>query len=259
MPISFTLAAVSIRRPTGAEVVQQLPLPISLSSPASFSNFLVGKNAAAVHLLRLGKEPFVYLWGPLGSGRSHLLQAACHAHARAGGLQAYLPLADLAALGTAVLEDMEQMGLICLDDLQAVAGDVEWEEALFHLYNRVRVTGGSMLASADCSPAALKIQLPDLHSRLAWGPVFQLHMLDDDGRLEALRMHASGRGLELDDEVGNYLLRHCSRDMHKLYGLLGQLDRASMIARQRLTIPFVRKILGTGAQLRAPDGADGEE
>lgn len=222
---------------------QQLTLRIGLRDSATFANFFPGDNAAPLHLLQQGAEPFVYLWGSPGSGRSHLLQAACHAEAARGGAPAYLPFAELPPGGVALLEGLEQMSLVCLDDLQAVAGDGAWEEALFHLYNRVRDAGGRLLAAADASPAALPVALPDLRSRLAWGPVFQLQSLDDAGRLAALQLRAQARGMELGEEVGAYLLRRCPRDMHALFELLERLDQASLAAQRRLTIPFVRDLI----------------
>lgn len=220
-----------------------MTLRVGLRDSATFANFLAGDNAAALHLLQQGGEPFVYLWGGQGSGRTHLLQAACHAESAHGGSPAYLPLAALARAGTAVLDGLEQMSLVCLDDLQAVAGQGAWEEGLFHLYNRVRDAGGRLLAAADAGPAVLGVQLADLRSRLSWGPVFQLQSLDDAGKLAALQLRARARGMELGAEVGAYLLRRCPRDMHALFELLERLDQASLAAQRRLTIPFVRELI----------------
>lgn len=222
---------------------QQLTLRIGLREGATFANFVAGANAAAVAALMRGDEPFIYVWGPAGSGKSHLLQAACHGTAAGGATVAYLPLADLGDAGVAVLEGLEQVSLVCLDDLQAVAGDGAWEEALFHLYNRLRESGTRLLVSAEAGPLHCGVMLADLRSRLGWGPVYQLQPLDDAGKLEVLRRHARGRGMELPEEVALYLLRHCPRDMHALCALLERLDQASLAAQRRLTIPFVRALI----------------
>lgn len=222
---------------------QQLALRIGLRDSATFANFYAGDNAAVLHVLQQADEPFIYLWGTQGSGRSHLLQAACHAETGRGGAPAYLPLGELAPAGVGLLEGLEQMSLICLDDVQAIAGDAAWEEGLFHLYNRIREAGGRLLAAADASPLTLGINLADLRSRLGWGPVFQLQGLDDAGKLAALQLRARARGMALSDEVGSYLLRHSPRDMRALFDLLERLDRASLTAQRRLTIPFIREFL----------------
>lgn len=226
-----------------ASAGQQLPLRIGLRDSATFTNFYVGPNAAVVHTLQLAREPFIYLSGAVGSGRSHLLQAACHAVGESTGQAAYLPLQECMPMSPLMLEGMEQMVLVAIDDVELLAGNREWELALFHLYNRVREAGHRMIVAGNAAPAALGIALPDLLSRLGWGPVFQLQLLDDTGKSEALRMRAKQRGMELPAEVADYLLNHASRDMHDLFALLDTLDEGSLAAQRKLTIPFVRTFI----------------
>jgi len=185
----------------------------------------------------------VYLWGATGTGRTHLLQAACQGAAAAGATAVYLPLAQHAEFSPELLEGLETTRLVCLDDVDAIAGLDAWEQALFHLYNRLRDSERRLLAAADRAPGALPLNLADLRSRLGWGPVFQLRALSDTDKLAALKLRALHRGLELSDEVGQYLLKRCPRDLHSLFSLLDSLDRAALAAQRRLTIPFVREHL----------------
>ncbi len=222
---------------------QQIPLRIGLKDSATYANFYPGANATVVHTLQLGEEPFIYIGGALGSGRSHLLQAACHEVSEANGLAAYLPLAECMAMPPQMFEGMEQMTLLAIDDVELLAGNGEWELALFHLYNRMREAGHRMIVAGNAAPAALGIRLPDLLSRLGWGPVFQLQLLGDREKSEALRMRAAQRGMELPPEVADYLLNHASRDMHDLFELLDRLDEGSLAAQRKLTIPFVRTFI----------------
>ncbi len=219
---------------------RQLALDIGLRDSARFENYAVGANAAAVACLRAADEPFVYLAGAPATGRTHLLQAACHA---AGRDAVYVPLDQHADLAPAMLEGLEHYPLVCLDDVDAVAGEADWETALFHLYNRVREAGGRLLVAAAEVPNAAGFALADLRSRLGWGPVFRLKPLADADRLGALQQRARYRGLDLPDEVGEYLLRRSPRDMASLFALLERLDRASLAAQRRLTIPFVRTLM----------------
>ncbi|MFA7618991.1 MAG: DnaA regulatory inactivator Hda [Thiohalomonadaceae bacterium] len=221
----------------------QLALRLALPDSATLANFHMGDNGALLHALK-SDEPFIYLWGNPGAGKSHLLQAACHAAADAGDCPAYLPLRDLIATDPEVFEGLEAAGLVCLDDVDAIAGRQAWEQALFHLYNRVRDAGGRMLATGPAAPAGLDIRLPDLVSRLSWGPVFQLHALDDEGKMAALRARARARGLELSEDVAAYLMRRFARDPHSLFALLDRIDAASLVAKRRITIPFLRELLG---------------
>jgi len=222
----------------------QLPLGIGLKDAATFDNFYTAGNELVIEALQQGTDRMLYLWGPPGCGKSHLLQALCHATAANGQSRVYLPLQELMALAPELLEGLERQVLIAIDDIQVIAGMPQWEEALFHLYNRVRDHGHRLVVSATVAPAGLALTLPDLASRLGWGPVFQLAFLTDTDKQAALQMRARRRGLEMGDEVAEYLLRRCPRDMDSLFSLLNQLDRASLAAQRRLTIPFVREVLG---------------
>lgn len=225
----------------------QLPLGVGLPDGAVFETFHPGPNAEAVQAVReaaAGRgDAVVYLYGAGGAGRTHLLQAACAEAPLVGRRAALLPLRRCAALPSQVVENWEQYDLVCIDDVDGIAGDADWERALFALFNALRARGGCWLAAGADVPAALGLTLPDLASRLAAGPVFRLQPLDDDGRVAALALRARRRGLELPDEVGRYLLKHAPRDMGTLYGLLERLDHASLSQQRRLTIPLVKQVL----------------
>jgi len=221
--------------------MNQLLLGIGLRDNVSFSNFYPAKNHQAVQALQLVDETFIYLWGSSGSGKSHLLQALCQDIAEQGQAVAYLPLAE-ESMAPQMLEGMEAMSLLAIDDLDQIAGNVEWETALFHLYNRMRDAGGRLLVAARVAPAALPVQLPDLASRLSYGLTLQLHELNDEEKLKLLQLRAGNRGFDLPDEVANYLLKRCERDMDSLIQLLDKLDSATMEAQRKLTIPFVKSL-----------------
>lgn len=220
----------------------QLPLGIQLRDSATFASFYPAQNQQLLITLKETQETCVYFWGKASTGKSHLLQALCHEKAVAGWRVAYLPLAE-ADLMPAMLEDMDQFDLICVDDLQDVAGKQDWEVALFHLYNRIQSRAGRLVISANQAPASLPLGLQDLTSRLGWGLVFQLQELADEDKQAALQLRAQARGLELSDEVAAYLLRHTPRDMRSLFALLEHLDHASLAAQRKLTIPFVRELV----------------
>ncbi|MFO7858113.1 MAG: DnaA regulatory inactivator Hda [Ectothiorhodospiraceae bacterium] len=224
----------------------QLPLGIRWDDTARLATFHAGSNAralASVEALLRGDEAVLYLHGPASSGKSHLLQAAARACGETGAPVAYLPLAEPAVTGPAVLEGMEGMALVAVDDLHAVAGDRDWEEALFHTFNRLRDAGTALCFAANGRPDAVGLCLPDLVSRLRGGLVERLQRMDDDDKLAALRHRAGVRGLHLPDEVGWYLLRHQPRDPARLFRLLEVLDEAALAEKRRLTVPFVRQVL----------------
>lgn len=226
---------------------EQIPLGLQLRASALFSNFVATSQQellAQLKQLAAGGPPAqLYCWGGPGSGKTHLLQACCRHADSLARTAAYLSLKDSRELPPGMVQGWENFQLVCLDDIDAVAGHRAWEEALFHLYNRLMEQGGHWLASAAVAPAQLAIGLPDLVSRLGAGPVYQLQPLNDEQSLDAMRLRARQRGFDLPQETGRYLLRRLPRDLPALMDLLERLDTASLAAQRKLTVPFVKSVL----------------
>ncbi len=246
---------------------QQLALSVQLRDDATFDNFYPARNQAITTFLQqftarahhskdendievknnpqrqCGDFNFIYIWGAYSSGRSHLLQACCHQVRQQNVAAFYLSLRDHEQFAPEILQGLENISLLAIDDVNAIAGNVAWEEALFHCYNRLQQTQTLLIVSGNAAPASLLLKLPDLKSRLGSGITFHLHSLNDEEKLAALQLRARLRGMMLPVEVGQYLLRHFPRDMGKLFLLLDELDRATLAAKSRLTIPFLKNFL----------------
>ena len=219
---------------------QQLPLPVQLRDSASFDSFFSGPNDNAVAALR-ELSGAVFISGAPGSGRTHLLQAVARTRRCP-----YLPLADLQAFGAEALAGLEQAPALCLDDIHSVTPDRDWSLALLRLLDARRVHNLATAMSADAAPERMNCALPDLRTRLSASAVFGLHPLSDADREKLLRERANARGLELAPEVSRWLLRQLARDTGSLLAALEQLDRASLSAKRRLTLPFVQSVLVPG-------------
>jgi DnaA family protein len=226
--------------------VRQLPLGVRLPDRAVFASFLPARNREALeHVTRLaegGGGGVAWLCGPAGCGKSHLLQAAC-ARASEKLRTAYVPLGELAPLGPEILEGLRSLDFLCLDDVELIAGKLEWERAWFGVVREVEDSGSRLLVAAQSPPALLRWSLPDLGSRLAASAVFQLRALDEQEQREALQLRARLRGFELPEETARWLQRRVPRDMRTLYGILDTLDEAALVAQRRLTVPFIRSVL----------------
>ena len=226
---------------------RQLALQLQLRASARFAGYVAGPNEELLRQLQDvaggSGESFVFCQGIPGSGKTHLLQACCHAATEHGRTAAYLSLKQSDDMPPAVLEGWEQFDLLCLDDIEHIAARPDWEEAVFHLYNRVREQGSRLVVSAARAPAQLGIELADLVSRLSWGVLYPIHPLDDEQRCEAMQLRASQKGCELPDETASYLLRRLPRELPALFDTLDQLDEASLAARRKLTVPFVKSVL----------------
>jgi DnaA family protein len=164
--------------------------------------------------------------------------------AAAGGAPIYVPLSRLEQLAPAMLEGLEDLDLVCIDDVGKITGQAEWEQALFHLYNRARDGELRLVLAADSAPANLALDLPDLQSRLQSGVVFQLHELTDSERSQLLKERAGRLGIELPDAVVNYVLQRHSRSTGALVSLLQELDSQSLALKRRITVPLVKEVMG---------------
>jgi DnaA family protein len=228
--------------------VKQLALGIRLRAEALFASFWPGENAEVVAALRAPSTAPLWLWGARGTGKTHLLQAMC---AAAGDTAAYFPLDRSLALPPDALAGYERTPLLCLDDVDAVAGDLAWERALFRLFNEAADLGSRLIFAAGAAPRQSPWLLEDWRSRAAACIVYQLRELDDGGRIAALQLRAAQRGLQLPDETAEYLLKRMPRDLHSLFEVLDQLDEASLVAQRRLTIPFIRDALAKRAETKS--------
>jgi DnaA family protein len=224
--------------------VRQMPLAVRLRDRAVFESFYPGANAESIaHLqqvARTERRSVSWLFGPDASGKTHLLQAVC---AQAGASAVYLPLAELAELGPETLEGWQESRWLCLDDIEAVIGQLAWERALFNLYREAEERGASLIVAAQVPPLSLAFALADLGSRFSAADLLPIKRLEEEEQRAALRLRAQMRGLELPEEAALYLQRRFPRDMDSLYALLDTLDEAALEAGRRLTVPFIRDVL----------------
>jgi len=195
--------------------MKQLLLNIQAAPLPTLDNFVAGTNAEALHSLKLAASGdsnthFIYMWGPPGSGKSHLL-SACE------------------AIGARVADDVH-----LLDD--------EAQIALFNTYNQLKETGAVLIAAGLHAPTQMGLR-NDLATRLAWGLVYQLHPLSDEEKAQALKTHAAERGMKLPDEVVDYCLRHLRRDLPTLMATLVVLDEGALTEKKPVTVPMLRKLL----------------
>lgn len=237
--------------------VEQLLLNLRPRPDARLSDFAAPAWASLVAALEsflASPGGLFYLRGEGGLGRSHLLAALCGEAERRHMAALLLPLGELKGEDPALLQGLESMDLLAIDDLAAVAGDPAWEEALFHLFNRARAAGGRLLFSAAEGPREAGFRLPDLVSRLGQAPCWTLDLPDDTSREALVQAAARRHDLELEPDVVRYLLGRGPREPGRMLALVADLDRLSLLAGRRLTIPFVRQVL---ERVQGPVGEGG--
>ncbi|WP_404363446.1 DnaA regulatory inactivator Hda [Marinobacter sp.] len=226
----------------------QLTLGVRLRDDARFANFHGDRNADVA--ARLGTlccdsaASVIVLCGDKDTGKSHLLQAACHQAEEQGDTAVCLSMDELMRFGPDTLTGLEHSNLVGIDDLDRIAGLPEWEEAVFHLYNRVLDRGHRLLVTLGDTPGSLPFVLGDLISRLRHGMLLQLGLYQDADRLIILQARAEQRGLIMGDDVASYILRRAPRKLGELLSILDRLDENSLRAQRKLTVPFVKSVMG---------------
>jgi len=226
-------------------MMHQLPLDLRVYDHPSFENFWPGKNAVALDLVRTlvaGAHGPLYLFGPEGSGKTHLLLAAARAAAERGAACAYLSLAETSEAQWEGLVDIRSDAMVCIDDIDGLHAQPQWEHRLFVLLESLAPLRRIIFAGRS-NPAGLALGRDDLGTRLASGPVLALRALSDEAKGEALRHRASIRGLSLSASAVHYLLTHGPRDLGALFHLLARLDQETLVDGRKLTIPYLRQVL----------------
>ena len=228
--------------------MRQLVLDLSRPPAPTLENFAPGSNTEALAVLRAWlaetlEERCVYLCGPSGGGKSHLLRALAQALQEAGRSVAQVGDGDLETLESGAMLP----SVVVIDDVQHLSA--AGQAALFRLFHRLRDDDVRLLVAGDVPPAGLAVR-DDVRTRLGAGLVLQLRLLSDDEKVEALCNHAAGRGFALSPEMSDYLLRHGRRDLPSLLAVLDAIDQYSLQTKRQITLPLLRKVLqqAPGAQ-----------
>lgn len=233
--------------PAGNSKPAQLPLGIRLNDEARFENYLISTANQPLIDQLLERPELIYVRASAGHGLSHLLQALCHQRAVTSASSApalYLPLADRQQLSPEILQGLESVALVCLDDVDAVAGDPAWEAALFTAFNAIADSDTQLVMGGRQAPVMVNFGLADLQSRLQLAPVYQLHDLGDEDKKQLLQLRARGRGMNLSPAVAEFIVARTERSMQALMEVLEKLDASSLAHQRPLTIPLVKQTMG---------------
>ncbi len=226
----------------------QQALNLQLAQENTFDTYYSGADSTLISVLRnvamgILEEPQIFLWGMSNTGKTHVLQAMCHVAASSNKRAIYLPLKELIEQSPSSIDDLQAMQLVCVDDVHVIANQPLWEKALFNLINHLRAHDTTLVISSLYAPTDNIFALADLNSRTVWGPVYKLATITEERLDDALLFFSQVRGVELSTEVRKYLLTRFQRDVSSLVRMIEALDKASLEAQRKVTVPFLKKIL----------------
>ena len=225
---------------------EQIPVQFDFQSNQSFSTFYPGNNEEIINHLQkifINNEQQIFLWGDRGSGKTHLLQALGQESNACNKTSFYYSLDTNNLPDPAMLEGLDNFDIVCFDNIEQIAGNTEWEQAFFNFYNLHRDENNKLVVTAPCPPKYLAIQLPDLKTRMSWGLTLKLKALSDEQQLNALIYKANDLGFEISVKVGRFLITHYARDLPSIWVLLDKIEQATLAAKRKLTIPFLKQIM----------------
>lgn len=225
--------------------MRQLPLNIHLDKTATFNNFYSNSNKQLLHLLQNISQQnhnFFYVWGGNGMGKSHLAQALCHDAASNNQSAVYYPL-SLAGLQPEALDGLEDIDVVCLDDIDFVVSNTDWAEAIFNLFNNLKANQKSLVVFSALSPKNINLSLADLRSRFMSMETYRIKPINEQQQIEFVQALASYRGFDISVDVAQFLVLRCTRSVLDLVSVIEKLDGQSLAHKRKITIPFVKDIL----------------
>jgi len=227
---------------------QQLPLAVQLRDEFDFRSFCFAQvnielETSLKRWMSEDGEPFIYIWSSETVGKTHLLQAISQHLSEMNRQVCYIPMTEFVDYPVEALEGLDKFDFICVDDIQILVGNEEWQLGIFHFFNRLMTFGSRLIITGDKPPLELELYLADLKTRLASGLIFPLKDLSDDEKKIVFKYRAQLRGFEMSDEGADYIFNRISRNMLALIRFLDRLDKSSLVAKRKLTIPFIKSVL----------------
>ena len=225
----------------------QFPLEFEFQSNHGFNTFFSAPNQSIVEHLQafvLGtSDTQIFLYGETSLGKSHLLQASCQLAHQEGRHSFYYPFDKKRLPPLSIFEGLETLQLVCLDNIDRILGHLDWEQTLLNFLNQQQEMGGRLIMASQAPLESLDIKLEDLKMRLNSGVILKLNALQQDEIIAALIHKANYMGIIISQKVGRFLVPHYAFDLPSMWVLLEQLDKATLSAQRKLTIPFLKQLL----------------
>ena len=221
---------------------QQLTFPWSKHNKFTFNDFFFDSSNEEIKLALKNNED-LFLYGAKDSGKSFLLQSTCNYYASDNKSSVYIPISEAIKHGTGFIDSLEGLDLICLDDIDLIASNQEWEVGIFNLINNCLTSDCRLIFSSSINPSSIKFDLDDLISRIKKIDHIELYSINDASLPEAIKFVSNLRSINLGDKEINYLVTYTKRNMSDLVEIINKLDQLSLELKRKITIPLIKEII----------------
>jgi len=223
---------------------QQLTFPWSAKPKLIFRDFYANKeNLNLVNDLKDQEAGDIIIQASSNSGKSHLLQSLCNFYNEIGKTSFYLPIKTALDYDSSVLDSINKIDLVCIDDIDFVVKNDEWERAIFNLINQCQQSNSRIIFSVADSIDIAGFNLSDLLSRLKKLLKYNVANLDDEDIKAALNLIIEHNSINIGDKEVNYILNHAKRDIAYIKQILFKLDEYSLSTKKKITIPLIKEII----------------
>ncbi len=221
---------------------QQLTFPWNKQNKFTFNDFFFDSPNEEVKLALKNNED-VFLYGAEDSGKSFLLQSTCNYYASDHKSSVYIPISQAIKHGTGFIDSLEGLDLICLDDIDLIASNKDWEVGIFNLINDCLSSNCRLIFSSCKNPSSINFDLDDLRSRIKRIDHIELYPISDANLPEAIKFISQLRSINLGDKEINYLVTYSKRNMSDLIEVISKLDQLSMELKRKITVPLIKEII----------------
>ena len=224
---------------------KQLTFPWNKVNKSSLEGFYTSQENS--HLVSILKDANfsddLFIYGTKESGKTFLLQALCNSYSSMSKSSLYIPLHKVMNYGVEIFESLENMNLICVDDIEEAISKIEWEKAIFNLINKALISKSRLILSSSQDLKSLNFALPDLESRIRKIQSFELYPINDKDIFDALKYISKLTSINLGDKEAKYLVTYSQRNISNLVQILESLDQLSMEMKRKITIPLIKEVI----------------
>ena len=222
---------------------KQLTFPWIKKNIASFDDFYFDPKNFGLKKNLLEEDDDLFLYGIKKSGKSFLLQSVCNFYASKNKSSLYIPIAEVMKYGISFMDSLDNLDVICIDDIDLINFDKEWEVAIFNLINDCLISKCRLIFSSAFNPSSIKFDLKDLISRIKKMDHIELFPVSEDKLNDALNFICNLRSINLGEKEINYLVTYSKRNISDLINIINKLDKTSMQLKRKITVPLIKEVI----------------